>query len=457
MTARPGTYPDRSAAELARIRAAYVDSAVSVVELCNRFKMRQPELYMLIEREGWQNRGGASRAHMVAKATARSGPKPKTQAELIAERRAKEAARDLELYGDALPAVRYLRRNFAIHKDGDVIVVGNKRLTPAEAIAMADRERRVAGAPAMAAPSTPTGLKIGDRQALTPKKPPPKAAPAAAPKPKELTGAALTKKQNVERASTDLGEKPRVVWLDLSLLKVDRRYQRDIGKAGLTHINAILREFNWSRYQPIVVSERSDGTYAVIDGQHRFEAAKKHPLIDQLPCYIVAAPDIAAEASIFSAVNSRRLSLTSQQKFWAAHAAGDERATAVYKLCAAAGVKILRTPPSYDIPARSILAPFTLQKVLSQVGKSPLGTALKLLAETHSTTLNAFRSPTIVALARICAGKEFSASRMKAALQALDLSRLYDDARNARVSGGGTLETATERVLRRHYEARAGA
>jgi hypothetical protein len=46
---------------------------------------------------------------------------------------------------------------------------------------------------------------------------------------------------------------------------------------------------------------------------------------------------------------------------------------------------------------------------------------------------------------------------MRLALTAIDLDGLYDDARHARVTGGGTLEAATERVLRGHYVAKAAA
>lgn len=255
--------------------------------------------------------------------------------------------------------------------------------------------------------------------------------------------------------STDLGARPRVVWIALGQLVVDKTYQREIGGAGVTHVNRLLREFNWNCYQPIIVGERDDGRFAVIDGQHRLEAARKHPLIAELPCYVVDAPDVAAQASIFATVNGRRLALTSQQKFWAAHAGGDAKAVEVARLCAVAGVAILRSPPSYVIPPRSILAPFTLQKLVRQVGTEAVGSALELLAETHGETPNAFRSPTVAALCRIAADKGYPVQRTKRVLRALDLDRLYDDARRDRVTGGGTLETAAERVLRRHLDAAA--
>lgn len=413
----------------------------------------------------------------------------KTLKQIHDERRAEEAAREKATYGSLLADIKYLQRKMPVNREGAMIRVGGTLRTEDQVREIAARERRLerpepammgviadagsgrrppasagsSGAPARQPTETVTGLKVGQAVPLQPKAvtapPVPKVhqgtMAAAADGPRKLSGAAAIAQEKAGRHSTDLGTKPRVVWLDLGLLVIDRRYQREMGGAGAAHVNRILREFNWSRYQPIVVSERDDGKYAVIDGQHRLEAARKHPLIDELPCYIIDAPDVASQASIFVAVNSRRLGLTGLQKFWAAVAAGDDDAVAVHVLCAEAGITILRTTPSYDIPARSIYAAATVAKLVRQLGKPPIGAALKLLAETHGTTLNAFRAPTIAALARIAGGTGFSAARAKAALKSLDLDRLYDDARRERIKGGGTLETATERVLRWKIEGSA--
>src|SRR5204863_682415 len=138
----------------------------------------------------------------------------------------------------------------------------------------------------------------------------------------------------------DPGTRRRAAWPALGLLEVDRRYQREIGQSGNAHINRILRGFNWNRYQPIVVTEAGVGRYAVIDGQHRLEAARKHPLIDSLPCYVIDAPDVAVQAEIFVSVNSDRRGLTGLQKYWASVAAGNPEAVALATVCAAAGVTI---------------------------------------------------------------------------------------------------------------------
>lgn len=369
-------------------------------------------------------------------------------AERAAAAKAEDEARQKALYGDLLPDVLTLRRRgYVVTREGAKFRVSNKLLDKAEVRAMASREGGLAGMAFTRPGQTASGLKVGDTVTLKPKKPV-KATPLPTTKEKALVGAAAAAKAKAAQHSTDLGAKPRVVWLDLALLTVDRTYQRDINQKGAAHVSRILQAFNWNCYQPIVVSERDDGTYAVIDGQHRLEAAKKHPLIDSLPCYIIDAADAAKQAAIFVAVNSRRIALTSLQQFHAAVAAKDAGALIAADLCSQAGVKILKAPPSYDIPPRSIISPFTLLKMVRQVGRPSVATAIKLLAETHPDTLNAFRAPFIAALCRVVADPNIDVARIRAVLAATDLARFYDETRNGRITSGGTLETSAERALR---------
>ncbi len=375
-------------------------------------------------------------------------PRPRTQAEMARDRQAEDEKRQMEIYGDLLPDVSVLRRRgFVVNREGNKFRVGNKLLNRDEVRAMAQREGGLAGMSFTRRTETASGLQVGQSVPLRPRRPS-TATPLPSTKQKALAGAAAAKKAQAAQHSTELGAKPRVVWLDLGLLTVDKTYQRDISQQGAAHVNRILQAFNWNCYQPIIVSERPDGTYAVIDGQHRLEAAKKHPLVDSLPCYIIDAPDVAKQASIFVAVNSRRISLTSLQQFHAAIAARQPEALEAAAVCRNAGVTILRSPPSYDIPAKSIVAPFTLLKLLRQVGRPAVSAAIRLLADAQPEAVNAFRSPTIAALTRLCADPKVERGLLKALIADADMARLYDDIRNERIARGGTLETAAERVLR---------
>lgn len=372
--------------------------------------------------------------------------------------RAEEEAAYRKLHGKFLPDVQNLqRRRFVVNKlKGGDYLVGNKQLTGEELVAMAERERRLEGDDRQFGVrkvlQAASGLKVGDSVPIVDDKAKRSLAgqtPLSAMKEK-LSGAALTAKQKAERTSDDLGPSPRLDWLPIDQLTIDRRYQREMGKANWAHANRIMREWSWLHYQPIVVaSSAGGGGFVVIDGQHRLEAAKKHPLIDRLPCYIVDAWDVAQQAQAFVALNARRIGVTRLQRFWAAHAAGEPVARRIHRICKDAGVSISRS--GGVLPPRTTISTFTIEKLLP-LGGGAITTALKVLAETHGEQHDRFKSPLIFALAQIAAGKAFDRARLVKVLRGLDLDKVIGDAKSWRASSGGSLEKATERAIRLRYD-----
>lgn len=381
------------------------------------------------------------------------------KAALVAANREADEKRLGEIYGKLLPDVLFLRgRDNSVMKEGGQLLLNGQPVTADELKARAARERRLANATTSSGvrrvTETASGLAIGGTVPFAPRpttsapRPLPKPQPAIPSVPPALRGAAKAAKAKAEQPSTDLGARPRVVWLDLGLLDVDRTYQREIGEGGQTHINRIVRGFNWNCYQPIIVTESKDGRYAVIDGQHRLEAAKKHPLIDSLPCYIIDAPDLAMQAKVFVEVNTSRRSLTSAQKYFASLAGGEASAVSLDAICKEAGVTILRGAQG-STPPMSILGPLVAQRLVTRFGAAAVRTAVRLLAETHRETRGAFRSSTLSALTRIAADRKSSRARLQAVLAAADLDRLYGEALVlAKGSNGKSLGSAMEKVLR---------
>lgn len=370
---------------------------------------------------------------------------------------AEDAARQQALYGAHGDDARVLRsRGYVVTADGGgQFQVDGQRLDGAALREKADRERRLMGGAAeVRKPTeTATGLAVGQAVPLAPEKarPAPRAAAvsrAAEGPVRRLSGAAAASQAKAAEHSTDLGERPRVVWLDLGLLTVDRRYQREITGGGTAHINRILRAFNWNRYQPIVVTEGADGSFAVIDGQHRLEAAKKHPLIGELPCYVIDAPDVAAQAAIFVSVNSDRRGLTSLQKFWASVAAGDREASALAEACAAAGVTIPRAPPSGGLAPMTLLGPNVVLRLVGRFGRAAALQAIALIAEAWPAAAGGFRVGNIGALAAICSTPH-SRERLLRALKRLDPDKLHAESLVRGGSGSSrALALAVEKLIR---------
>lgn len=142
----------------------------------------------------------------------------------------------------------------------------------------------------------------------------------------------------------DPGEVPVLDWIDKSAIFPDPLYQRPLDDG---RVNTILRAFSWRSFGALVVVPQADGTYHVPDGQHRLEAAKLHPRVQHVPCVIVKADDVPAEASVFVEINKNRKNVTALELFFAQLAAGDGEAEAMLKACQEAGIRIPKHPGDY--------------------------------------------------------------------------------------------------------------
>lgn len=144
----------------------------------------------------------------------------------------------------------------------------------------------------------------------------------------------------------DPGPEARFAWIDIAALAVDTSYQREITGEGFGKINRIAARFNWAHFSPVVVSDRGDNHFAVVDGQHRVHAALRAGQTC-VPCLIIlsgAAPE--AEAQAFAAINGEFTAVSAISLYRAALAANVPWATAIADWSAAAGVEVLRYQPA---------------------------------------------------------------------------------------------------------------
>ncbi|GEM_PF-899157 len=179
--------------------------------------------------------------------------------------------------------------------------------------------------------------------AVVPFRPPPQ------PRPQAVTSAAGPRRtpKMTEDGLRDPGEPPVLDWLDKTLIDVDPAYQRELDEARVLRM---LEWFEWKAFGAIVVAKAEDGRYHVTDGQHRLEAAKRHPAIDVVPAVIIEAEGTSGEAENFVAINKDRRNVTPLQLYWAELAAGDPEAQTVAQVCERAGVTIVRYPgPGYRV------------------------------------------------------------------------------------------------------------
>ena len=183
----------------------------------------------------------------------------------------------------------------------------------------------------------------------------------------------------------DPGEVPALDWLDASLIDADPLYQRPLDDV---RVDAILKAFTWRSFGAIVVVPQSDGRYHATDGQHRLEAAKRHPKVTHVPAVIVKAEDIQSEASIFVEINRNRKNVSALELFFAGLAADDDDALTIHQVTQRAGVRIPKYA-SAGFKVGDCIAIAAIQSVIGRRGAMRARQYLELLAKADLAPITA--------------------------------------------------------------------
>lgn len=193
------------------------------------------------------------------------------------------------------------------------------------------------------------------------------------------------------------GERPELQWLKIAKLRIDPRYQRDIGQRGANNILAIATAFSWSKFAPLIVASIGNGLFAVVDGQHRATAAALYGF-ESVPCVIITAGD-AEQADAFVAINANVTAMSPLQIHAARLAAGDKGAVALTDACLEAGVVVCRYPvPANKMKPGETLAVAMLQAQLERFGRDVLIAALCCITRTRKGNVGMIRAAIVEAL-----------------------------------------------------------
>ncbi|HEY0832503.1 MAG TPA: DUF6551 family protein [Azospirillum sp.] len=264
------------------------------------------------------------------------------------------------------------------------------------------------------------------------------------------------------KPAADLGDRPEFVWLPVEWLFVDGIYQRAMTSAkSRKTVRTIVERFSWAKFTPLVVTEIGDGyasgQFAVIDGQHRAAAAILHPLVTEVPAWVVDAPEARQQAQAFVGINGDRTGLTPLQLFKGQVAAGDPHAVAVARICEQAGITIVFSISngSRELPPRQTMAVSTIRKMLVKHGEGTVAAALSALAEAYHDTPNQLRGQVVSAVTALLAdhGDRIDRARLIATLRAKDCEDLIDAARQVKRLEGGSTEAGMVRALTAAYDA----
>ncbi|TXH35275.1 MAG: hypothetical protein E6Q98_15905 [Rhodospirillaceae bacterium] len=266
-----------------------------------------------------------------------------------------------------------------------------------------------------------------------------------------------------ELIKSELGERPKLLWLPITQLEVDPCYQRDAsGRRSQQLIRHIAQSFDWSRFQVLTVTPKEQDehrilTWLIIDGQHRTAGALLRGDIDELPCIVMDLPDRAAQAKAFVALNRDRVAINRMQMHHAALAAGDVDAQRLSEICAAAGVEINRYPvPRPILKPHQTMAIATMQKLLADLGPVHLERSLRTLRATWPTIPGSLNGDLISALSFIFASTaNLDQDHLQAVLRKRDPEAWVESARQRRYASGGKLGHALQRLIVTAYNAKA--
>jgi len=134
---------------------------------------------------------------------------------------------------------------------------------------------------------------------------------------------------NYEQTVNELGMKVIFKYTEIpcSQIKLNLEYQRCIDNTRLKKISDSIKKYGYWPQEVIIINNK----YEVIDGQHRFVAAKQNG-INIIPVSIVSFPCKENEAKFFTLKNNYNTSLKNIDYWHAAHIAKHPLANILYSL-----------------------------------------------------------------------------------------------------------------------------
>lgn len=243
-------------------------------------------------------------------------------------------------------------------------------------------------------------------------------------------------------------EDTAVLVIPIDDLNIDKEYQRDL---DTTRGDKMAREWDPYLLNELTVAERADGTYWVIDGMHRWYAAKKRGY-QALRCFVVRGLTAEEEAGLFRRLNKNRRAVNAWSDFKAALAEKDRDAIQIRDVVVASGYSIARTAGP-----RSIKAVSGLQKIHRMGGASLLRDTLTFLHEAWNGDPDATEHMPLVGAATFLYHYRtlpaFDYQRLVRQLGQIPVSQI---AREVKGLSDGMVTTGTSAnrallVMRRHY------
>jgi hypothetical protein len=203
----------------------------------------------------------------------------------------------------------------------------------------------------------------------------------------------------VERPA-DLGRVIEQRWLEITSLKVDKRYQRNISNGGKSNVRQIASKFSWKMFTPVIVCPIEDEFFVIIDGQHRTTAALLIGL-DKVPCAIIEPLNLKEQAESYKAINANVTRITPQDMYFADLAAGDPLAIKVNEICQKVGIEIVKSNVNRELRKNECQAVGALKQLTRDYDDSIVLQALACIMKKSNGNVGLMRPALMKALVNI--------------------------------------------------------
>ena len=238
-------------------------------------------------------------------------------------------------------------------------------------------------------------------------------------------------------------------------LFVDHSYQRPLDEDRITKMVA---DFNPELLGVIDVSDRGDGTFAIVEGQHRWAAAREaHPEHDgvHLVCLVHTRLTTTDEAHLFHQIDVRRRSLSGWDRWKARRGAGDPVVAEIEAVVTDHGLLVDPSPRD-----RAVAATRALETVYELGSQQLLSNTLLVLTRAYRTARDAYDGALIHGLALVLHHydlvDELNIDRLVTALEGIAPRQIKARAATLRETHRGVLPRLVAAVLVNQYNRTPG-
>lgn len=194
-----------------------------------------------------------------------------------------------------------------------------------------------------------------------------------------------------DSTSSRMEREARLRWVPLAKMKVSPVAQRQLNAARVDHLAA---SFDLEQLGTPTLSER-DGSFYIIDGQHRVEALRQIGWGDQqIQCWVYSGLTEQQEADKFDRLNDV-LSVHAFDKFRVRVAANRDIESDIDRIVRAQGLVVSR-----DKLPGAISAVGTLRRVYTRADGKTLGRALRIIRDAYGDP--GLEAPVIDGLGLLC-------------------------------------------------------